>query len=59
MKGFSDKLVLLVIELHYGFLEITNAAMNELSRFGGGPCDDCGLAPGVISQTNGQAPHQN
>jgi len=42
MKGFSDKLVLLVIELHYGFLEVTNAAMNELGRFGGGPCDDSG-----------------
>ena len=42
MKSFSDKLVLLVIELHYGFLEVANAAMNELSRLGGGPCDDSG-----------------
>ena len=42
MKGFSDELVLLVIELHHSFLKVANAAMNELSRLGGGPCDDSG-----------------
>ncbi len=42
MKGLSDELVLLVIELHYGLLEVTNAAMDELGRLGGGPCDDFG-----------------
>ena len=42
MKSFPDKLVLLVIELHHSFLEVTNAAMNELSRLGGGPYDDSG-----------------
>ena len=53
MKGFSDKLVLLVVELHYGFLEVVNAAMNELSRLKDVP--GYGLAPGVLPRINGQS----
>ena len=34
----ADEFVLLIIELHYRFLEVSHAPMDELSRFRGRPC---------------------
>ena len=57
MKDFSDRLVLLVVELHYGFLEVANAAMNELGRFGG--CPWVRISPGGSIAKKRAEPHQN
>ena len=57
MKGFSYKLVMLVAELHYGFLEVANAAMNELRRLGGCLCVQ--ISPGGSIAKKRAEPHQN
>ena len=44
--GLPDKLVLFAGELQYGFLEVANAAMNELGRLRVGGCPWVRISPG-------------